>query len=198
MKYAKTVTEYFTNQSEWKSALILLRELILETELEETLKWGIPVYVLDKKNIVGIAGFKNHIGLWFYQGVFLRDEQKKLINAQEGVTKALRQWRFQNLAEIKAEVENIKIYLEEAIKNQREGKELKPTRKPLEIPSELQAFFEEDKELEEKFATFTLSKKREFTEYISSAKRTTTKQSRLQKIALLIKSGVGLNDKYRK
>ena len=45
-----------------------------------------------------------------------KDKQKKLINAQEGVTKALRQWRFSSVDEIVPEL--IKAYIHEAINNQ--------------------------------------------------------------------------------
>ena len=47
------------------------------------------------------------------------------------------------------------------------------------------------------FESLTLTKKREFTEYISSAKRDDTKQKRLEKIIPMILNNIGLNDKYK-
>ena len=61
----------------------------METELLETIKWGVPVYTLNDKNVLGMGAFKSYVGIWFFQGAFLDDPQKKLINAQEGKTKAL-------------------------------------------------------------------------------------------------------------
>jgi len=86
--------------------------------------------------VVGLGAFKSHAGLWFFQGALLNDTHGKLINAQEGQTKALRQWRFQSMAEIDEKL--VKLYVEEAVQNQKEGKAIKPDRnKPLIIPYEL-------------------------------------------------------------
>lgn len=81
-------------ESSWDQELALLKSIIQKTGLKETVKWGIPVFTFNGQNIVGIAGFKSFFALWFYNGIFLKDPNKVLINAQEGVTKALRQWRF--------------------------------------------------------------------------------------------------------
>ena len=54
--------------------------------------------------MIGIGACKSYSGIWFFNGVFLKDKQKKLINAQEGVTKALRQWRFSSVDEIEPEL----------------------------------------------------------------------------------------------
>ena len=77
--------------------------------------------------MAGIAAFKNHYALWFHQGVFLKDTQQKLVNAQEAVTKALRQWRFEKDDPIETEL--ILAYVEEAIQNSIDGKEIKPQRR---------------------------------------------------------------------
>lgn len=197
MKSYKTVEEYILNATNGKEILIVLREIIRSTELVETVKWGIPVYTLNDKNVVGIASFKSYVGLWFYQGLFLKDEAGVLINAQEDITKALRQWRFSSPEEIDDQL--VLKFLNEAIQNQKKGKEFKPDRnKPIIIPPELIEIFSEDKELEKCFHKFTSGRQREFAEYVSSAKQVDTKKARVQKIIPLIFDNIGLNDKYRK
>lgn len=197
MKGHKTVDAFIANSAEWQESLRFLRELLSATELEETIKWGIPVYALGKKNVVGMSAFKSYVGLWFYQGALLKDKGKKLINAQEGITKALRQWRFQSLAEIQKETETIKQYLAEAIANQKAGKEIKPTKKAaLVISPELLLAFEAHPGLKEAFGGLTMGKQRDYVEHIDSAKQETTKQRRLDKIIPMILEGKGLNDKY--
>ena len=57
--------------------------------------------------------FKSYFGLWFHQGVTLKDEASVLINAQERKTKALRQWRMTSVKDIKPAI--VKRYLKEAI-----------------------------------------------------------------------------------
>ena len=102
------VTQYINN-TKWTQELKLLRSLLLELLLEETIKWNMPTYVYKNKNIIGMVAFKNYFGLWFHQGVFLNDNQKKLVNAQENKTKALRQWRFSHIKEIDKDL--IKSYV---------------------------------------------------------------------------------------
>ncbi|MCH7772721.1 MAG: YdeI/OmpD-associated family protein, partial [Bacteroidetes bacterium] len=58
-------------------------------------------------------------------------------------------------------------------------------------------FFKKDKKVKESFNSLSLSKQREYAEYISEAKRDETKQKRLLKIVPIILKGKGLNDKYR-
>jgi len=98
----------------WAAELEILQIIISKTNLVATLKWGTPVYTYNGKNVVGITGFKNHFALWFYKGVALKDESKVLVNAQEGVTKSLRQWRFTSKSEIDEKL--ILEYIEEAIR----------------------------------------------------------------------------------
>lgn len=197
MKGYKTVDEYILNVAEGREILIVLRDLIRSTELIETVKWGIPVYTINDKNVLGIAAFKSYVGLWFYNGSFLKDDDGVLFNASEGVTKAMRQWRFTSVDEIDDSL--VIKYLHEAIQNQKQGKELKPERnKPIIIPDELQIEFAEDKELESCFNRFTPGKQREFADFVSSAKQAETRKARIQKIIPLILENIGLNDKYRK
>lgn len=192
----RKVSEYI-EQNKWTQELTLLRSLLLELDLEETVKWSAPTYVYKGKNVLGMSAFKNYFGIWFHQGVFLTDEAKVLMNAQEGKTKAMRQWRFYSIDEV--DVELVKSYVFEAMKNVELGKEFKPKRvsKPLIIPEKLALAFSKDEELEHKFSNLSLTKKREFAEYIATAKRETTQNTRLEKIISMIKEGVGLNDKYR-
>lgn len=196
---AKTVADYIDGQAQWKEALVLLRDLVMQHPMEETIKWGAPTYVVNKSNVVGLAAFKSYVGMWFFQGALITDANKVLFNAQEGKTAAMRQLRFKDAEEIVANAEVINGLLKEAIALAEAGKKVAAKKgKPLEIPAELQAAFKEDKSLEDAFNGFTLSKKREFTEHVSSAKREATRISRLEKIKPIILDGVGLNDKYRK
>lgn len=199
MIFAKSVEEYLDKSGRWKSGLTFLRNLIYETELEETFKWGGPCYTLGKKNVVGLGGFKEFISIWFYQGVFLSDPHKKLVNAQEGTTRGLRQLRYSSLAEIEADADLIRAYILEAIQNQKEGKEIKVQRKKeLILPEELKDILDNNQDLNDSFKAFTLSKQRDFADYIATAKQEETKQRRLEKIIPMIEKGVGLNDQYQK
>ena len=192
----KSVQEYIETHPTWEKELESLRAIMQNTELEECIKWGAPVYALEGKNVAGIAAFKNHCAIWFFNGALLKENTILLYNAQEGKTKALRQIRFEKGDKIEPKI--LQKYVLEAIQIQREGKEIKPVpSKELVVPSELKAAFKEDKDMENSFQQLTKGKQREYADYISQAKRETTKQSRLEKIKPMIKNGEGLHDKYK-
>lgn len=196
MKGYKTAEDYIVNHKDWKQSLILLRDILLSTQLTETIKWGAPVYTLDDKNIVGLGAFMSYVGLWFFQGTLLKDKRKGLVNAQEGVTRALRQLRFNSINEIDDKL--VLEYVKEAIKNHKLRKEIKPEKKTaLTIPKELNEELKKNSELKNCLKQLTHFKQREYCEYISRAKRETTKKSRLENIIPMILKGKGLNDKYR-
>ncbi|MEQ8470058.1 MAG: YdeI/OmpD-associated family protein [Marinoscillum sp.] len=192
---SKTVEEYLSKHPEYNKELTLLRTILNNTELEETVKWGIPNYTIKGKNVVGIGAFKSYVGLWFYNGSFLTDKHKVLINAQEGKTKGMRQWRFENISDIDEKL--ITQYVLEAIENQNQGKEIKPEKKPVVIPDELKEALSKNSQLSEAFDKLTPGKQKEYGEYIAEAKRSETRQKRLDKIIPMIQLGVGLNDKYK-
>jgi len=196
MELSKSVAEYIDNQVKWKNALSLLRSMILETELVETVKWGAPVYALDGKNVVGLSAFKGYVGLWFFQGVFLKDKKKRLVNAQEGTTKAMRQMRFDSIEDIDILV--VKAYVNEAIANQRAGKNVKIQRTTsFEMPVELDSALKADSALYTKYQELTYGRQKEFALYIHEAKQESTRLKRLEKVLPMIIAGIGLHDKYR-
>lgn len=196
MKSSKTPDQYYQNLTSFKTELESIRGILLETGLQETIKWGIPVYTFGKDNVVGVAAFKSYFGIWFYQGSLLNDSYNLLINAQEGVTKALRQYRMNSKDDIKAEA--IKEYVFESIENFKNDRKVLPEKKNLYIPTLLQNRLDKSPDLSDKFNSLTNFKKREYAEYIDSAKRESTKMDRLEKIVPMILEGIGLNDKYRK
>jgi len=197
MSKNNTVEDFIAKNETWSEILLLLRQTVLSRGLKETVKWGAPVYEIDGNNIVGLGAFKSYAGLWFFQGALLKDNSKRLINAQEGKTKAMRQWRFSNIDEV--DIKLVETYVEEAISNQKLGKEIKPDKnKPLIIPDELNAVLSENEHAKSHFDQLSLSKKRDYAEYIQEAKREETKLKRLDKIIPMIIDGIGLNDKYKK
>ncbi|MBO3099926.1 YdeI/OmpD-associated family protein [Gelidibacter pelagius] len=196
MRKVDSIEEYLEVNSHFAEALDVLRQIINSTELVETLKWNAPVYTLNGKNVLGLGAFKNHFSIWFFNGVFLKDERKVLVSADEK-TKALRQMRFESLQDINKPV--VLAYVNEAIENQYLGKELQISRneKAVIMPSILNEAFKTAPLFKESFQQLTSGKQREYVEYIESAKRDATKASRLDKIKPMILKGIGLHDKYR-
>ena len=128
--------------------------------------------------------------------MFLKDAHKKLVNAQEGVTKALRQWRFEEGDKIESTL--VVQYIHEAIENSLAGKEIKIQRKKgVLIPPFLKKALATDTKMQAAFNALTPGKQREYAGYIEEAKRAETKISRLEKITPMIYEGKGLHDKYK-
>lgn len=182
-----------TNQ--WENEIEQLHAIIRKTPLVETTKWGGPVYTYNNKNVLGIGGFKSYFGIWFYNGVFLKDEKKLLINANEENTKSLRQMRFNSANEIDEKL--ILAYIKEAIEIEEKGLAIPKEKKETIIPEILQNELDKNSELLAKFNTFSPYKQREFIEHITSAKQEKTQMARLEKIIPMILEEKGLNDKYR-
>lgn len=190
------IEAYFEKEKPFKTAVLRLREIIYKTELVEDFKWNTPVYTINGKNVAGIGGFKNHFGIWFFNGALLKDAKGLLTNAQEGKTKALRQMRYQSVEEINEKI--LHSYLIEAIENQKAGREIKPVKATkINIPVELQETLKNDKAFQLAFNKLTPGRQREYAEHIASAKQEATRLKRLDKAVPLILAGVGLHDKYK-
>lgn len=180
----------------WANELEIIHNTLQKLPLDTTTKWGNTVYTYKNKNVVSCAGFKNFISIWFYDGVFLKDPKKILINASEGKTKALRQWR---IADFKTFNEKTLIaYVKEAITNLDKGLTLKPAKsEKAKAVGLLKKELEKNAKLQKAFNTMTSFKQKEFIEFVESAKKEETKLSRLEKIKPMILNRIGLNDKYR-
>ncbi len=187
--------EKYIRKSPHRELLQSVRQILLEEGMQEAVKWGAPIYMVNGRNVIGLASMKNFASIWFHQGVFLKDDAKVLVNAQEGKTKALRQWRMKDEL---PDRDLIRAYVRESIENEKMGKRMKAAKRDIPVPKELEDKLNTDAELKNAFENLPNGKKNEFKEYMADAKRAETKMKRLEKIIPLIKSGIGLHDRYRK
>lgn len=199
MDKQEKLTHFYNETHQFQNGVATLRKLALSCELIETYKWNFPTYTIDNKNIIAICKFKSHFGIWFFNGVFLKDPKNVLENAQEGKTKAMRHWKFHKITDINEQ--DVTAYIVEAIENQKKGLQLKVSKKPktkIVIPEHLAIMLENNEDIKAAFNNLTYSKQKDYAEYIATAKQEKTKLSRLEKIVPLILNGKGLNDIYRK
>ncbi|WP_083932900.1 DUF1801 domain-containing protein [Gillisia sp. CAL575] len=140
MANALNVDEFIETHPKWEVQLIKLKELLLSSGLSETIKWGSPVYIKEGKNLVGIAAFKDHYGLWFFQGALLKKITKLLLNAQEPKTQVMRQIRFDNNSTF--DLESLKPYIAETLSLHNQEKVIKKAKtKTVLVPFELKEAF---------------------------------------------------------
>ncbi len=185
---------YFTKAKAWKQEYERLRSIILDTGLTEELKWGVPCYTYEKKNIVLIHGFKDYCAILFHKGVLLKDPKGILIQQTENV-QAGRQIRFTDLREIFELEPVIKAYVKEAIEVERAGLKV-PLKQTTEyaIPEEFQRALDEMPALKNAFGGLTPGRQRAYLLYFSAPKLSKTRESRVEKSVQPILDGKGLDD----
>lgn len=190
------VEEFLNKDSQWQECYQFLRDLIFQdTELEETYKWMHPCYTLNGKNVVLIHGFKHYVALLFHKGAILEDKYGTLIQQTEKV-QAARQLRFESLDEIKNREEEIKYYLNEAIKTEKAGKKVEMKKnEEYEVPEELEQKFAENPQLKEAFYQLTPGRQHQYLYHFSQAKRSQTRINRIEKYVDHILNGKGMQDK---
>ena len=177
----------------WTDILEFLRQLILETELQEERKWGVPTYTINGKNVVMLGVLKDSCVLSFIKGQLLPDPKGLLAlpgpNSREG-----RILRFTQLSQA-TELENeIRHFLQEAIQVERSGKKAAPSSSPQVLPDELLQKFSENAGLESAFFALTPGRQRGYLIHFSGAKQSPTRLSRIEKCIPKIFAGKGMMD----
>ncbi|MCB0119242.1 MAG: YdeI/OmpD-associated family protein [Anaerolineales bacterium] len=185
---------FFDKAKQWQEEYRELRTIILDCDLTEELKWGVPCYTFEKKNVVLIHGFKEYCAVLFVKGVLLKDVKGILIQQTENVQSA-RQIRFTNVREIVKMKSILKAYVKEAIEVEKSGLkvELKKT-SDYKIPREFQTKLDEMPALKEAFYALTPGRQRAYIFYFSQPKLSKTREARVEKYIDLILDGIGLND----
>ena len=188
------VDSFFNKATKWQEAYETLRTIILDCELTEALKWGVPCYSFQNSNVVLIHGFKDYCALLFHKGVLLNDTNNILIQQTEHVQSA-RQIRFKNLQEIIDLKPIIKAYIFEAIEVEKAG--LKITMKntsEFNMPDEFKKALENNSNLKSAFKGLTPGRQRGYVLHFSKAKQSKTRESRIEKCIPKILNGKGLTD----
>lgn len=185
---------YFEKVKTWQEEVDKLREIVLDCDLNEELKWGVPCYTRNKKNIVLIHVFKEYCALLFFKGALLKNTDGLLIQQTKNV-QAARQMRFTKLSDINKNKRNIKNYIYEAIEVEEAGLkvELKPTAE-FNMSEEFQTKLEENAALKKAFENLTPGRQRNYMLYFSQPKQAKTREARVEKCISKILSGKGLND----
>ncbi|MHA4808964.1 YdeI/OmpD-associated family protein [Flavitalea flava] len=185
---------YFGNAQTWQKEIEKLRMIVLDCGLTEELKWGVPCYQLQKKNIVLIHVFKEYCALLFFKGALLHDPNDMLIQQSKN-TQATRQVRFTNVREIVKLAPALKACIYEAIEVEKAGLAVK-FKKTTEFPvaEEFQKKLDEKPALKTAFRALTPGRQRAYLLYFSAAKLSKTRESRVEKSMKDILKGKGLND----
>lgn len=200
MEKPKTIDQYImrTEGTFAHASLMKVHEIILETapEIQEAIKWGAPSYEY-KGLMMSTVKFKKFAAVWFHKGAFF-DDPKNMLEASSDDTKYMRKYILRSIDEL--DEDGLKGLIQEAIKYQESDVELvvldKSEKEDLSS-NLLEEAFSKDSRANAEFENFTDYKKKEFIEYIETAKRDAKKQHRLKKSMDLIRKGIGLNEMYK-
>jgi uncharacterized protein YdeI (YjbR/CyaY-like superfamily) len=185
---------YFSKAQRWQEEFEKLRMVVLSCGLTEELKWGVPCYTFEKRNIVLIHGFKEYCALLFFKGALLNDAREILVQQTKNV-QAARQIRFTSVREIVKMKPILKAYIYEAIEVEKAGLKVnfKKTTE-FSIPEEFQNRLADIPALKTAFGALTPGRQRAYILYFSQPKQSKTRESRVEKCLQQILNGKGLND----
>jgi len=185
---------YFNKAGKWQKEIRKLREIVLDCDLVEELKWGCPCYSFEKKNIVLIHVFKEYCAFLFFKGALLKDKKGILTQQTENV-QAARQIRFTSLQQIEKMEKTLKAYIYEAVEVEEAGLKV-PMKKTKEfsMPEEFQNKLDKNPALKKAFYELTPGRQRGYLLYFSSAKQSKTREARIEKYVERILDGNGLED----
>jgi len=186
---------YFSKAQRWQEEFEKLRMIVLGCGLTEELKWGVPCYTFEKRNIVLIHGFKEYCALLFFKGALLNDAREILVQQTKNV-QAARQIRFTSVREIVKMKPILKAYIYEAIEVEKAGLKVnfKKTTE-FSIPEEFQNRLADIPALKTAFGALTPGRQRAYILYFSQPKQSKTRESRVEKCMQQILNGKGLNDR---
>ncbi|MBK9583245.1 MAG: DUF1801 domain-containing protein [Saprospiraceae bacterium] len=181
----------------WQMELQHLRQIMLETGLVEDVKWGVPVYTHQDKNIVIVSALKDCVTFGFFKGVLLSDP-KKILEQQGPSVQSARIIRFTAVDQIINLTDTIKEYVKEAVVIEESGVKVE-FKKDLEpIPDELNDMFEDLPALRDAFYALTPGKQRGYIIHFSQPKQSASRISRIEKCIDKIMNGEGFHDAYKK
>ena len=202
-KTDKRIDHYIHESADFaKPILEHLRYLIHQNcqTVEETMKWGAPFFMFNDAILCSMAAFKQHIRFGFWLGSQLNDTEKIL---DEGDDK--NSMRFiGNIKKIEdlPEDRNLAELIHQAMKLNLQGVKMertKPNIKPeLVVPEYFMDELKKNLTALDHFNNFSVSKKREYVDWITDAKTEATRNTRMISALEWISEGKVRNWKYEK
>lgn len=180
-----------------REVLTHLRDVVLKAapDLIETIKWNVPHYTWNGRNIVGLAGFKAHASMAFHRG----DELGLGLPGDKGgmghYGKLTRWEDVPSDRSLTAKVQAA-VALEQAGPRPAKPKPRAP-KATMPTPDDLTAALKSNAEAHQQWDAFAPSHKREYIGWITSAKRDDTRARRVVQAVAWIAEGKQRNWKYQ-
>jgi uncharacterized protein YdeI (YjbR/CyaY-like superfamily) len=189
---AKEVDKYIDELPAFAQAICKkLRSIILsaDKELKEEWKWG-PHYSLNGM-VCGFSGFKEHAKLTFFNGSEMTtDAFNHCVDNDFS-----RSIKFTDVSQVNEK--EILALVKQSIAVNKKGFKRVVKDKTVEVPDDLQKALSKNKKAAAFFDGLTYGYKKEFVEYVTTAKREQTRLERIEKVVAMSADGKRLNDKYK-
>ena len=180
----------------WHSIVVAMRDLAKDCMLTEEVKWLVPCYTLNGKNVLMIHAFKEYCSILFMKGSLLTDPENILHRQTEHVTSG-RQLRYTNLEDFLAQRDRAKAFILEAITLEEAGKKVEKRTEEGPMVEELKEAFAQDEAFKNAFYQLTPGRQRAYLLHFAQPKQAETRASRIVKCMPLIMRGEGLHDAYQ-
>jgi uncharacterized protein YdeI (YjbR/CyaY-like superfamily) len=160
---------------------------------EETLKWGMPTFMYKGEQLASMAAFKAHATFGFWKGSLITGGTGRERDAMGQFGRITGVADLPDQATLRGLIAKAMELNEQGIKAPRSVREAKPA---LPVPDDLTAALSARKAAGRAFAGFSFSARREYIEWITSAKQPATRQRRLEQAIEWIAEGKKRNWKY--
>ncbi|MGH8081557.1 MAG: YdeI/OmpD-associated family protein [Lysobacter sp.] len=146
--------------------------------VEETIKWGMPSFVYRGKILCGMAAFKQHASLGFWQAPNIADaDQSRRGEAMGQFGRLTAVGDLPGARELTRQTKQAMALIEAGAT--RASSKRSSAKPPVVTPDDLAAALKRDAKARAVYAAFSPSQKRDYVEWIESAKREETRNSRL-------------------
>ncbi|MFT4737186.1 MAG: hypothetical protein ACJAZM_002106 [Cyclobacteriaceae bacterium] len=120
MDPSQQVDAYFGRWTAWSTEFALLRNILIDSGLNETYKWRNPCYTFGPTNVALIGEFNDQYVLSFLKGVLLKDAHGVLTAPREN-SQSVRLIKFYDQKSIIDQIDILKKYLQETITVEQAG-----------------------------------------------------------------------------
>lgn len=179
----------------WQPELAAFRSILLSSGLTEEIKWGMPCYTMNGRNVAILGALKDCCTLGFFKGALLENEftmlEKPGANSRE-----TRQIRVTGTEQITENEDRIRHCIARAMELESQGAVI--TRNPEDLPPmpvEFSEIMAADPELKSAYEKLTPGRKRGYLLFFNAPKQTQTRVSRIEKWIPAILQGKGMHDR---
>ncbi|MBU6367322.1 MAG: YdeI/OmpD-associated family protein [Gemmatimonadetes bacterium] len=177
----------------WRAVLARLRALVLSCGLAETVKWGMPCYTVDGKNVVLLGALRDRCTISFLKGSLL-DDPEGVLEAAGPHSRVARQVNLTSLEALESLAPALEALVRAAAAAERAGARVAPAPTAEPVPAEFEAACAEHPGLAAAFAALTPGRRRGYLLHFGGAKQAATRARRIAACVPAILAGKGLQD----